>query len=552
MSMKKTLLSTAVAAICCLAANAQYVADPATNTQVNPTTGNYGNEAVVNASGVLYSKTLIPDSENEQQGETNIASVIQVLDKDGRKVLPGDGEELWHTRNRSYTMVNQTIYADNDGNCIMISSDCRNAEPTTTNLGYTVYKIGPDGKQLWSADLADGTAFESVAMLKVVQTSDGGYVFAYAVFTNDNSFPMYIRMEKLTADGQKAWQEPVLLQDSRTSYAYPYIVDAGDNQVMLIYARGSSQYIEAQLYDFDGTPLWAEPLTVYQGGFASDIPLHTKLNVVKAPEGAFVAWSDDRSYEGSYANYVSYVKRDGTLAFPGGINGLKISYADSYSRQVPQLYYCDADQSLYAIYRQYNQRYQALCGIYMQRISADGELMWGPEGKDIVAMQQQRAVGYATVQGAGGTDVAVFYQTNSQSGGDTKTYARRMDCDGNDAWQSPLEVSTVTSEKSDLQSSQLIDGSYWILTWLDQRESADRMHDGLFAQRVNTDGTLGSTTAGISRTETDKAPESVDVYTLDGRTVMTGAPASKAEGLGKGIYVVKDKATGKARKIAVK
>ena len=97
-----------------------------------------------------------------------------------------------------------------------------------------MYKIGPDGKQLWSADLADGTAFESVALLKVVQTSDGGYVFAYAVFTNDNSFPMYIRMEKLTADGQKAWQEPVLLQDSRTSYAYPYIVDAGDNQVMLI------------------------------------------------------------------------------------------------------------------------------------------------------------------------------------------------------------------------------------------------------------------------------------------------------------------------------
>ena len=33
---------------------------------------------------------------------------------------------------------------------------------------------------------------------------------------------------------------------------------------------------------------------------------------------------------------------------------------------------------------------------------------------------------------------------------------------------------------------------------------------------------------------------------------MTGAPADKAEGLGKGIYVVKDKATGKARKIAVK
>ena len=36
----------------------------------------------------------------------------------------------------------------------------------------------------------------------------------------------------------------------RPSYAYPYLVDAGDNQFLLIYARGTGKYIEAQLYDF--------------------------------------------------------------------------------------------------------------------------------------------------------------------------------------------------------------------------------------------------------------------------------------------------------------
>lgn len=544
--MRKTLLTLAAAAICCLGAKAQYTADPSANTDVTGLVSSYGNDVIVNGDGTLFSLTKLPSKDDD--GNNHLSLTIQILDKDGNKVLPAGGKELDNPRAKSYTVVNQELLADADGNFIVASHDGRNAAPGSDEMGYTAYKVDGKGNVLWQKDLAGGSVFGSSAMMSITQTTDGGYVFTYMILGQYTGTPDYIRIEKLTADGEEAWPEAVLMQDAKTSYGYPYLVDAGDNQFLLIYARGTGKYIEAQLYDFDGTPLWEKATEIYNGGFG-DMPLHTQFYVMKAPEGAFVTWSDDRSYEGSYSNYAAYVKRDGTLGLNGTAGGLKISYADEYSRQVPRLYYCEADQSLYAIYRQYSQRYQDYCGIYMQRISPDGELLWGREGKAVVAMQQELSVGYATVQGAGGTDIGTFWQTNTPGyGGDTKTYALRSDADGNSLWAAPTEVCTVVSEKNNLLSSQLIDGKYWILTWRDYRGAPDLFTDALYAQRVNADGTLGLTT-GISSAKADRQEGPACAYSLDGRLA-----ASTEAGLGslpKGIYIVKDKATGSAHKVTI-
>lgn len=544
--MRKTLLTLAAAAICCLGAKAQYTADPSANTDVTGLVSSYGDDVIVNGDGTLFSLTKLPSKDDD--GNNHLSLTIQILDKGGNKVLPAGGKELDNPRAKSYTVVNQELLADADGNFIVASHDGRNAAPGSDEMGYTAYKVDGKGNVLWQKDLAGGSVFGSSAMMSITQTTDGGYVFAYMILGQYTGTPDYIRIEKLTADGEEAWPEAVLMQDAKTSYGYPYLVDAGDNQFLLIYARGTGKYIEAQLYDFDGTPLWEKATEIYNGGFG-DMPLHTQFYVMKAPEGAFVTWSDDRSYEGSYSNYAAYVKRDGTLGLNGTAGGLKISYADEYSRQVPRLYYCEADQSLYAIYRQYSQRYQDYCGIYMQRISPEGELLWGREGKAVVAMQQELSVGYATVQGAGGTDIATFWQTNTPGyGGDTKTYALRSDADGNSLWAAPTEVCTVVSEKNNLLSSQLIDGKYWILTWRDYRGAPDLFTDALYAQRVNADGTLGLTT-GISSAKADRQEGPACAYSLDGRLAAT-----TEAGLGslpKGIYIVKDKATGSARKVTI-
>lgn len=416
--MKKTLLSIALAACFAMAVNAQYVSDPTENTKVTESISNYGNDAVVSKDGILYSIQRIPG--HDEDGTNRLAYNLQILDKEGNRLLPDGGVQICNETNLSYVVVNDVLYADNDGNCLVMVSDCRHSPKDNLHRSYTIYKYGPDGKMLWESgvSLADDVADGDGAMLSVTQVADGGYVFTYEVFSDELS-KSYVRMEKITYDGKKAWDNPVELKDSKSPYSCPFVVDAGDSQVLLVYAKSSNEYIMAQLYDFDGTPLWDEELKVYVGGFDST-PLYTKLKVFKAPEGAFVTWSDDRHFENVFSNYISYVKRDGTLGFPGGTDALKISYAGDYSRQVPMLYCNEADKCVYAIYRQYDQALQSYCGIYMQKIGLDGELLWGPEGKAVFEMQNERSVGYATVQSAAGTDVAVFYQTNKPNGGDVK------------------------------------------------------------------------------------------------------------------------------------
>ncbi|WP_295434788.1 hypothetical protein [uncultured Prevotella sp.] len=549
--MRKTLLSIAFALFGAMAVNAQYVSDPTENTKVTESIDNYGNDAVVSKDGILYSVQQVPNHDDD--GTIRLAYNLQILDKNGNRLFPDGGVTICNEENLSYTVVNDVLYADNDGNCLVMVSDCRNSPKDSRYRSYTIYKYGPDGKMLWDSgvNMADDIFGCDNALLNVTQVADGGYVFAYESF-NEETNSSYVRIEKITSDGKKAWSNPVELKDSKTPYSCPFVVDAGDSQFMLIYAKSSNEYIMAQLYDFDGTPLWDEELKVYVGGFDST-PLYTKLKVFKAPEGAFVTWSDDRYAENVFSNYISYVKRDGTLAFPGGTNALKISYANDFSRQVPMLVYNDADKCVYAIYRQYDQGMQTYCGIYMQKIGLDGELKWGPEGKPIVAMQNDRSVGYATVQNATDSDIAVFYQTNKNSGGDVKTYVMKMDKDGNNLWENAVEPCTVVSEKNDLLSSSLIDDKYWILTWGDMRISPDYFSYGMYAQRVNVDGTLGNVDTGIDNASVASgADDDIAVYGIDGCFVKAGKKSDCVSGLRSGIYIVKDKVTGTTAKMTVK
>ena len=90
--MGKTLLTTALAALCYIGAYAQYVDDPAKNLSVTGVVSNYGNDVAVSKDGTLYSLTALPQP--QENGDTHIAPNIQVVDKEGYKQLP-EGSQYW-------------------------------------------------------------------------------------------------------------------------------------------------------------------------------------------------------------------------------------------------------------------------------------------------------------------------------------------------------------------------------------------------------------------------------------------------------------------------
>lgn len=547
--MRKLTL-TLVAVLCCTMAFAQWTSDLTENTCI--TTGedeNYGYEMKTADNGVSYIVWWQPVG---YKGYTCLSGRLQILDKDGNKLFPDTGKVISEERNQSYTVVNQMLMVDKSGNAIVALSDCRNAGTNNSAKGYTIYKFSPKGEMLWKqgVDLDNGQAYDGCAAIHFVQTADSGYVFAYESYYYDKT-PTKVHVEKLNSDGTAAWDKQVVLEDDAVEYSYPYLVDAGDNQVILVYVTGSNNDFMARKLDFDGSSVWENDTKIYKGGFSENTPLWTFVGVYPAPEGgAFVTWRDDRSNSGSFANYISYIKNDGSYGFSGGAEGLKISNADGYSRWTPSLVYNKAANCVYAFYRQFNQGSQSYCGMFMQKIAMTGELMWGPEGMPVMDIQDNVEVGYPTVQNAGGSDIAVFYMTNNIAGTDTKCYAMKYDTDGKALWNSSLSFATTTSGKSSLLSSQLLDNNYWILNWSDDKEG---YYDGIYAQRINIDGTTGPTT-GIHEATNSATAGIRDIYDLSGKrmAVVSADQNIESVNLPQGVYISKDRETNVSSKVIVK
>lgn len=488
--MKKVLL-TLIAILSCMTMSAQWSGNPAENNRITMAgQTNYGYETVMNKDGITYLLSLVPHTTADNV--TMMSFRIQILDKAGNKLLPDSGKVICNERARSYTMINQHMMADNDGNAIIAACDSRNSAADAINLSYTIYKISPTGEILWDGkgvDINKGKSYDFIATMRMITLDDGSYEFAYE---RENGELTAIDVIHLSKDGAFLWENPVSLIDKTTSYAYPFFVNAGDNQSILVYAKGTNQDIMARKIDFDGSSVWSADTKVYRGGFPAQLPLHTIVDAIPAPDGGvFVTWYDDRSTTGSFSNYISLIKNDGSYGFTTGIEGTKLSNTSEYSCMTPKMAYNENEKCLYTVWRQFNQAAQNYRGLFMQKLSLAGELLWGSEGKALVDLQDAKSYGYATVQNAGGSNVAAFYM-ESAGYGHVQSYAQKFDKDGNALWNKLLSFTTTDSEKSDLLSSTLVDNSYWITNWGDVRDTSKI--SGVYMQRINIDGTLGTPT----------------------------------------------------------
>ncbi|MGN1262724.1 MAG: hypothetical protein ACI4TW_01705 [Prevotella sp.] len=300
--IKKTLLTIA-ALLTGIAAEAQWSADPAVNNRITlKNTDNYSREVETTKDGLSYVVSIIPNGYDENQ-RALLDYRVNIIAKDGTAITPEEGIRVSCEPTRSYTVVNETAILGNDDNLLVITSDSRNAESTSSDLGYNVYKIGRDGSLLWDkpAELWDGEVFNGAACITGTQTVDGSYIFAWCTFSMTEDTPMKIHIEKISSEGKSVWKQ--VMEDAITPYSYPYIVDAGDNQVIMVFMQGSNQNLMARMIDFDGSSVWAQDTKIYQGGF-DQTPPWTYVSVEKAPNGGcFVTWRDDRLYEGVFSNY---------------------------------------------------------------------------------------------------------------------------------------------------------------------------------------------------------------------------------------------------------
>ena len=491
MRMKKVLL-TALLISGYLSVTAQWSDNPAENNRITPLgTEIYDHEIKVSNDGTSFIVFNRPTG-------GNTATFLQIIDINGNMLFSDQGMLISNKQTLSWTMVDQLLFIDDDGNAIIVVVDCRHS--AGYDISYTLYKVSPTGEMLWDddgLDLCGGMAYGTIGCMNIVQLEDGSYVCAWMVEGSN----LYIQLQRISKSGELLWnEEDVRLYNSSIPHDYPYLVNAGDNQVILVFSRGPlfSRNVRARKIDIDGTSVWADDLSIYSGSFGYT-PLWVIIRVI--PDrmgGAFVGWFDDRNSTLTESTYIAHVTSDGTHGFPSGEGGEKIGYSPLRSF-FPEMYFDKEEGFLYAAFRETNDN-QVWQQMKAQKIKIpSGELMWDPEGIDVSPLLQDHSISFYTVQNGGNGNKAVFFTSNTWHpehlyGWDINNVTL-INGNGEYVWKDEIiEFSNPVGFKGSLLSTPLVNNAFWLTAWND-----DRIITGdpggskkIYMQRINIDGTLGN------------------------------------------------------------
>lgn len=488
MRMKKTLLIVVAAVLSCISAVAQWNSNNAVNMLAWPEGKSYySNEMKMAPDGSVWLAVNHPSV-------NGVATSLQLFDANGNKKF---AEPLLVSDypSRTWTSCSQILFVDRDGNAIVAVYDWRMG--ATDFEGYTVYKVSPEGEFLWGEDgitLEGENVYDLVAAMSICQLADGSYVFAWMHNRDGNFNMMSIEMQRISAEGEMLWNaEDVRLYDETSNYMYPYVIDGGNNQVIMLYAKGSSQDLYARKLDFDGSTVWSKDTRIYNGGWGS-IPIWTILDVHPTGDGGFiVSWNDDRFYTEIESAYMAYVKSNGELGFSAD-NGQILGLAGWRSLHVKS-YYDKASDSFYAIWNECSSS-QSWSRMVGQRISKEGDLLWGENAVELKPMEQT-SYGYASIQNAANDEIAFFYMRNyAGTFGDVEAFVTTVNVnDTTIRRESEFTKGERVSEKASLETTPMYNGEYWVAKWEDGG-SVTEVEEGtdidrLMIQRINNDFTLG-------------------------------------------------------------
>ncbi|MGM9815581.1 MAG: hypothetical protein ACI304_00805 [Lepagella sp.] len=498
--MKKSL-STLFAIGLAFGVSAQWTADP---LLVFPEESSmYVHEMKTGPGGTTYFLIDHPAGADEYDFENvKYDFRLQAYDKEGNKLFDGEyGKLISNYPNRSYTVCNDYLMVDRDDNAIVSVADCRNSADGS-QMSYTIYKISPTGEMLWGEDgvnVDDGIARDFNAHMSIAQLDDGSYVCAWQRSYGEQSWA--IEVMKISADGRLLWNadETRLIADN-SMYQYPYVVNAGDNQCLLVYAKGSNQEIYVRKLDIDGSCAWADDTRVYRSGWGG-IPIWTILDVQPSGDGGvIIGWNDDREFTNVDSAYISYVKPDGKLGFlAASENGdVRLGYSEMRALNVKVM---EHNGDFYAMWRETSSG-QSWNNIRAQRISKSGELLWDEEGVEIVPMLQV-SYGYFNLTPAPDDNIALFYMKNDGytiSGyvepRNAETGERASDSDDIDG----LPITDILPPSAaNLVAEPCPEHDFWAISWTEGYTDYS-----WYVQRLGYDYKTGPDTSGVKDIAADK------------------------------------------------
>ncbi|MBK7865852.1 MAG: T9SS type A sorting domain-containing protein [Ignavibacteriales bacterium] len=542
--MKRLFLFAILVLILATSGFAQWTPDPNLNTVIVDTTGEQDlPKTVACPDGSTYISWF------DNRGGS-YAVYMQRLNADGVKLWGSQGL-LISNNPQSSSLVDYDITCDASNNAIVAFTDTRSGD-----LDVFAYKISPSGQFLWGANgvtLSSGTGYEANPTVAV--TTDGNVVVAWIYAVN----PYKIYLQKIDPTGAKLWGATAISYGSTTEgYNNPIVVPSDNGSVIVSHKVTIGNFpaqtvkLAAQKFNSAGAPQWGTG-GVWVQNLGKVMAFTAQYAAPDGVNGVVIAWHDDRNSINLQSSWVQRVKSDGTLAFPA--NGAEVATTGNIHKFNPRAGKLTDSEEVMVFWRFTNSN-QNQDGLAVQKFSATGVRQFTDDGIILRPM-----TGSANILGYDLATLAsssyIVYNVGDVSGLNNTIQGLMINSSGANVWGSTIALSSLVSNKSRLQIISDITGA-GLAFWTDER-----VGDGVYGQKINTNGTLGNQIVPVelnnfgaavngnsvllewsTATETNNAGFSIERKSGDGSWVTIGEVAGAGTSTAVIHYSFADKSLG--------
>jgi hypothetical protein len=408
--------------------------------------------------------------------------------------LDASGNALWQEngiliadRNYSWTM-DFGLDIDSAGNAVVVYR-----KNMLGGDGIVVSSVSPKGNVRWSKTVQGGGSFVASP---VITASNDDVVVGW-INENVSDF------QRLNSNGDFMWADPPSIDDPLGgTLSVADIQPSLEGGVIASFVQYTSftgtKLLKAQFIDVDGIQVWLQLAEVMQdnslqiGAYPDFVPDNAG--------GAFFTWYGVNPLQ-SYAMHVDF---DGT---PWESGQVQVASSFGGTQRVSPVGVCDGDD--FVVFFRSQDNNQNNDGIGAQRLSQDGALLWGVEGRTLKQTSSSPQYGSFTAAKTD-TGVALFFDASASFGNDI-VEGVSLDLDGNTQWL-PEFVSVASTPSSKSRIASATTGSGVLLAWQDDRNGSN----DIYAQRVNSDGLLGNASSCVGDIDGDGSVGVSDVLAAIG------------------------------------
>jgi hypothetical protein len=349
-------------------------------------------------------------------------------------------------------------------------------------------RINAAGAIQWAAGgvvICVGTVTDQ-APESLVSDGNGGCIVTWNDWRNTDGDDIYA--QRLNASGEIQWALNGVVVCNAAAYQLSTVITTdGSGGAIICWQDGRSNInteIYAQKINASGVIQW--PVngilvnSVTTGSFYQQI--------IPEAGGAIISWTDKRNGNSDWNIYAQKINSTGVIQW--AINGVAASLAAG-NQNFSQLttdgaggMICTWDEVQGVITNP---------EIYAQKINAGGAIQWGENGVAVCLMVNAQHYPEIAADGSGGAVITWHdHRINIQD-----IYAQRLNAAGNVQWTSNgVAVSTAANGQIFPGIVNAVNGM--IISWEDWRNDVSGNRRDVFAQRINLDGTLGTSAVPVS------------------------------------------------------